>query len=135
MNKTKKVFTSKDYISGDGMLTTVWGPSLWHYLHVMSFNYPNNPTLQEKQYYKNFVLNLQNVLLVALVQVKPLNMKINYLSLLKIKKLKKLKKKKVAQCHSMGKKPNVLLILFRKNKKLIHLILISNVLKREIKIF
>ena len=62
MNKTKKVFTSKDYISGDGMLTTVWGPSLWHYLHVMSFNYPNNPTLQEKQYYKNFVLNLQNVL-------------------------------------------------------------------------
>jgi len=62
MNKTKKVFTSKDYISGDGMLTTVWGPSLWHYLHVMSFNYPISPTLQEKQYYKNFVLNLQNVL-------------------------------------------------------------------------
>jgi hypothetical protein len=60
--KTKKVFTKKDYTSGDGMLTTVWGPSLWHYLHVMSFNYPNNPTIQEKQYYKNFVLNLQNVL-------------------------------------------------------------------------
>jgi hypothetical protein len=62
MNKTKKVFTTKDYNSGDGMLTTVWGPSLWHYLHVMSFNYPTSPTLQEKQYYKNFVLNLQNVL-------------------------------------------------------------------------
>jgi hypothetical protein len=61
-NKTKKVFTKKDYNSGDGMLTTVWGPSLWHYLHVMSFNYPNNPTIQEKQYYRNFVLNLQNVL-------------------------------------------------------------------------
>jgi hypothetical protein len=61
-NKTKKVFTKKDYTSGDGMLTTVWGPSLWHYLHVMSFNYPNNPTIQEKQYYRNFVLNLQNVL-------------------------------------------------------------------------
>jgi len=60
--KTKKVFTKKDYTSGDGMLTTVWGPSLWHYLHVMSFNYPNNPTIQEKQYYRNFVLNLQNVL-------------------------------------------------------------------------
>jgi hypothetical protein len=61
-NKTKKVFTSTDYNSGDGMLTTVWGPSLWHYLHVMSFNYPNNPTIQEKQYYRNFVVNLQNVL-------------------------------------------------------------------------
>jgi len=60
--KTKKVFTKKDYTSGDGMLTTVWGPSLWHYLHVMSFNYPNNPTIKEKQYYRNFVINLQNVL-------------------------------------------------------------------------
>ena len=29
----------KDYLSGDGMLTSVWGPSLWHYLHTMSFNY------------------------------------------------------------------------------------------------
>ena len=42
MNKTKKrknsikkrTFTKKHYNAGDGMLTTVWGPSLWHYLHM-----------------------------------------------------------------------------------------------------
>jgi hypothetical protein len=67
----------------------------------------------------------------ALVQPRRFKMKTNYLSLLKIKKLKK---KKDAQCRFMGKKPNVLLILFHKNKKLIHLILISNVLKRGFKI-
>ena len=26
----KRVFTKKHYMSGDGMLTSVWGPSLWH---------------------------------------------------------------------------------------------------------
>lgn len=60
--KTKKVFTKTDYNSGDGMLTTIWGPSLWHYLHIMSFNYPIHPTLQDKQHYKNFINNLPNVL-------------------------------------------------------------------------
>ena len=43
-NKTVKVgrqtFSGKDYMSGDGMLTTVWGPAMWHFLHTMSFNYP-----------------------------------------------------------------------------------------------
>ena len=37
-NKTKKVYDKDDFASGDGMLTSVWGPSLWHYLHTMSFN-------------------------------------------------------------------------------------------------
>ena len=60
--KTKKVFTKTDYNSGDGMITTIWGPSLWHYLHIMSFNYPTHPTLQDKQHYKNFINNLPNVL-------------------------------------------------------------------------
>ena len=44
------------------MLTTVWGPSMWHYLHTMSFNYPIKPTANDKKNYRNFVLNLQNVL-------------------------------------------------------------------------
>jgi hypothetical protein len=74
MNKTKKrrpidirtrkkrVFKQKDFIAGDGMMTTVWGPPMWHYLHTMSFNYPVNPSLEEKRHYRNFVLNLKNVL-------------------------------------------------------------------------
>jgi hypothetical protein len=64
-NKTKKkqyVFTLEEYNSDSGMLTTVWGPSMWHYLHTMSFNYPINPTEHDKKYYRDFILNLQYVL-------------------------------------------------------------------------
>ena len=60
--KTKRLFNKKDYLSGDGMLTSVWGPSMWHYLHIISFNYPNNPTKFLKQKYKQFLLNLQYTL-------------------------------------------------------------------------
>ena len=58
--KTKKnIFSKKEYSSGDGMLTTVWGPSMWHYLHTMSFNYPVNPSEEDKKHYKEFIINLQ----------------------------------------------------------------------------
>ena len=60
--RKNKTYSKKDYESGDGMLTTVWGPGMWHYLHTMSFNYPIKPTKLEKKQYKNFVLSLQNVL-------------------------------------------------------------------------
>ncbi len=58
----KKVFSEKDYNSNDGMVTNVWGPSLWHVLHTISFNYPVKPTEEQKQQYKDFVLSLGNVL-------------------------------------------------------------------------
>tara|TARA_Y100000816_G_scaffold285267_1_gene264691 strand:- start:1623 stop:2216 length:594 start_codon:yes stop_codon:yes gene_type:complete len=58
----KKVFTKKHYNSSDGMITSIWGPSMWHYLHTISFNYPIKPTLENKKYYKDFVLNLQYTL-------------------------------------------------------------------------
>jgi hypothetical protein len=61
-NKKNRTFKKNDYLSGDGMLTSVWGPSMWHYLHIMSFNYPVVPTAENKKYYREFVLNLQNVL-------------------------------------------------------------------------
>jgi hypothetical protein len=62
-NKTKKnTFSKKDFLSGDGMMTKIWGPAMWHYLHTMSFNYPVNPTNEDKQNYRNFVINLKNVL-------------------------------------------------------------------------
>jgi len=62
IKRKKRTFKKKDYISGDGMLTTVWGPSMWHYLHTMSFNYPINPSKENKQHYRDFIINLQNVL-------------------------------------------------------------------------
>ena len=60
--RKKKVFTRKHYYSNDGMLTTVWGPSTWHLLHTISFNYPINPTCEDKRNYRDFVIHLQNVL-------------------------------------------------------------------------
>jgi hypothetical protein len=64
-NKTRKstsIYSKKEFSSGDGMLTTVWGPSLWHSLHTISFNYPNCPTKEDKKNYKDFILNLKNVI-------------------------------------------------------------------------
>ena len=58
----KSVYSENDYQSNDGMLTTVWGPSMWHYLHTMSFNYPVNPSCADKEHYRNFILSLKYVL-------------------------------------------------------------------------
>lgn len=60
--KSSRVFSDTHYNSTDGMLTTVWGPSMWHYLHTMSFNYPVKPSMQQKLYYRKFMLDLKNVL-------------------------------------------------------------------------
>ena len=67
--KTKKgrhsknrTYTKAQYNSGDGMLTSVWGPSKWHYLHTISFNYPVNPTKEDKKYYKDAILLLKYTL-------------------------------------------------------------------------
>jgi len=56
------VYSTQDYESNDGMLVSVWGPSAWHFLHTMSFNYPVHPTEEQKKHYMDFVLSLQNVL-------------------------------------------------------------------------
>ena len=71
MTKTQKnrrllpiseIYSEKDFNSNDGMLTTVWGPSMWHVLHTISFNYPTKPTLCQKKKYRDFILNLKCVL-------------------------------------------------------------------------
>jgi hypothetical protein len=62
---TRKRGTRKrgvNYSSGEGMLVSVWGPALWHVIHVMSFNYPTSPTKKDKKIYKDFIYNLQGVL-------------------------------------------------------------------------
>ena len=63
-NNTKKrrVFKKNDFVSGDGMVTKIWGPVAWTLLHTISFNYPVNPTLEQKHQYRDFILSLQNVL-------------------------------------------------------------------------
>ena len=56
------IFTKEDYNSPDGILTSIWGPLVWHFLHIISFNYPVKPTKQEKKHYKDYLLSLGNVL-------------------------------------------------------------------------
>jgi len=58
MNKAR-TFKNNDYNSNDGMLTSIWGPPLWHVLHSMSFNYPINPSRADKTHYRDFILNLR----------------------------------------------------------------------------
>ena len=76
--RRSSVYTKKDYESGDGMLTSVWGPSMWHYLHTMSFNYPVHPTSQEKKHYYSFMKSLVNVLPCKYCRI---NLKTNYKNL------------------------------------------------------
>jgi len=58
----KYIFSESDYNSGDGMMTSVWGPPMWHVLHTISFNYPIKPTNEQKIFYYNFYSNLKNIL-------------------------------------------------------------------------
>ena len=62
-NKTKKnIFTEDDFNSNNGFLTAIWGPPLWHFLHIISFNYPVNPTEENKKQYLKFMLDLKYIL-------------------------------------------------------------------------
>lgn len=56
------IFTKNDFESSDGMMTSVWGPSLWHSMHTISFNYPVKPTKQDKENYMSFYKSIGNVL-------------------------------------------------------------------------
>jgi hypothetical protein len=60
--RKKRIFKKKHFRSNDGFLTTVWGPPAWHFLHTISFNYPVNPTKEDKINYKRFVLGLKDIL-------------------------------------------------------------------------
>jgi len=55
-------YSEDDFNSGNGMLTKVWGPCMWFFLHTISFNYPVNPTEEDKKNYRNFILDLKHVL-------------------------------------------------------------------------
>ena len=40
----------------------IWGPPAWIFLHTITLNYPNNPTIYDKQNYKKFFTNLNYIL-------------------------------------------------------------------------
>lgn len=39
-----------------------WGPYAWVFLHSITLTYPDDPTEEEKQEYKNFFVSLQYIL-------------------------------------------------------------------------
>lgn len=55
-------YTNVDYNSPFGILTRVWGPIQWQFLHMMSFNYPVMPTNDDKMHYYNYVESLKYIL-------------------------------------------------------------------------
>lgn len=55
-------FTENHFNSNDGMMTSIWGPCLWHSLHTISFNYPINPYHADKIHYFNFFKSLKYVI-------------------------------------------------------------------------
>ena len=40
----------------------IWGPFMWFILHIISFNYPENPTPFDKQSYRDFFNSLKHVI-------------------------------------------------------------------------
>jgi hypothetical protein len=44
------------------MLASLWGPSFWNVLHILSFSYPDEPTNDDKKNYYTFYYNLQYIL-------------------------------------------------------------------------
>ena len=48
--------------ASNGMMSKVWGPLLWHSIHIISFNYPLEPTNKQKKEYYNFIKSLKYIL-------------------------------------------------------------------------
>ncbi len=48
--------------SGNGMQTHAWGPLLWTFLHIMSFNFPVKPSIRQRLHYWDFLTRLRHVL-------------------------------------------------------------------------
>ena len=40
----------------------IWGPHGWKFMHYVSLGYPENPTIDNKNRYKNFYYSLQDIL-------------------------------------------------------------------------
>ena len=56
------IFTKKDFNSGNGFQSAIFGPIIWSSLHMISFNYPVEPTVEDKKNYKEWLFSWQYVL-------------------------------------------------------------------------
>ena len=46
----------------NGMLTKIWGPHLWESINAIVFGYPMNPTKEQKENYKSWLVGIKNIL-------------------------------------------------------------------------
>lgn len=60
-NDIKYKFNKNDYNSSNGMQTSMFG-TIWFILHLISFNYPIEPTDMDKKHYTMFIKSLGYVL-------------------------------------------------------------------------
>ena len=51
-----------DYDSSKEMATSLWGSDFWNIMHIISFNYPVNPTDKDRIRYYKFFKYIQYVL-------------------------------------------------------------------------
>lgn len=49
-------------VSGKGFPPCVWAPSLWHFIHVISLNFPVEPRSKDKKNYRKFLKALGQIL-------------------------------------------------------------------------
>lgn len=49
-------------MSNNGLMTKIWGPPLWKALHCITFGYPEKPTQEQKDNYRQFLTTLGTVL-------------------------------------------------------------------------
>lgn len=62
VNACQILFSEDDYNSNDGIQTAIFGPVFWSAIHMVSFNYPTNPTTAQKQDYEHWLWATGNVL-------------------------------------------------------------------------
>ncbi|MBA43015.1 MAG: hypothetical protein CMF62_03285 [Magnetococcales bacterium] len=51
-----------DTNQNNGLITKIWGPSGWKFLHSVSFGYPIKPTNEQKNEYRNFFKSVGDIL-------------------------------------------------------------------------
>lgn len=52
----------KDSNANNGLITKIWGPSGWEFLHSVTFGYPLEPTDDNKHNYRNFFETIGDIL-------------------------------------------------------------------------
>ena len=48
--------------ANNGLMTKIWGPHAWEFLHCVTFGYPLEPSDEQKEWYHNFFINIGNIL-------------------------------------------------------------------------